>query len=177
MNKMKYLIPVISMTYFIFTPVMAEELQPQYFYGSALSHVDMLATPIQSEVKAKYVPSIFVGMGYEFNLGNDWIVEWDNSLNFSQANISPIDMPVAEYSTLTNVALWSDTKLKYTGLFEHASPFIKAGVGLIHVNYSVDGQSNNTWDTATNLQAGIEFELSEDSTISIGFGKPNYNKF
>lgn len=47
------------MTYFSFTPVMAEELQPQYFYGAAISQVDMLATPAQSKVSAKYVPSVF----------------------------------------------------------------------------------------------------------------------
>lgn len=174
---MKYLIPIITMTYFSFTPVMAEELQPQYFYGAALSHVDMLATPEQSKVSAKYVPTVFVGVGYEFNLDNDWKLEWNNSLNFSKANISAIEMSVPEYSALTNVGLWSHAKLKYTGLFNHASPFIKAGVGLVNVDYSLDGQANNTWDTATNLQAGIEFELSEGSTISIGFGKSSYNKF
>jgi opacity protein-like surface antigen len=176
MNKMKYLIPVITMTYFSFTPVMAEELKPQYFYGAAISHVDMLVTPAQSKVSAKYVPSVFVGVRYKFNLGNDWRVEWDNSLNFSEANISVIDMHVPEYSTLTNVGLWSHAKLKYTGLFDHASPFIKVGVGLVHVDYYFDGQSNNNWDTGTNLQTGFEFELSEGSSISIGFGKANYNK-
>lgn len=165
------------MAYFSFTPLIAEELQPQYFYGAALSHVDMLATPEQSAVRAKYVPSFFVGVGYEFNVGNDWRVEWNNSLNFSQAHISVIDMPVPEYSTLTNVGLWSHAKLKYTGLFDHVSPFVKAGVGLVHVDYSLDGESNNTWDTATNLQAGFEFELSGGSSISIGIGKPNYKKF
>lgn len=45
----------------------------------------------------------------------------------------------------------------------------------MNVDYSSAGQSNDTWDTATNLQAGIEFSLSEGSNISIG--KPNYNKF
>jgi opacity protein-like surface antigen len=177
MNEMKYLIPVITMTYFSFTAVMAEELQPQYFYGAAVSHVDMLAIPAQSKMSAKYAPSVFVGVGYELNLGNDWKVEWDNSLHFVHANISPIEMSVPEYSGLTNVAVWSHAKLKYTGLFDDVSPFIKTGVGLVNVNYSLEGQAYNTWDTATHLQAGIEFELSEGSTISIGFGKPNYNKF
>jgi opacity protein-like surface antigen len=176
MNKMKYLIPVITMAYFSFTPLMAEELQPQYFYGAALSHVDMLATPEKSKVSAKYVPTVFVGVGYEFNVGNDWRVEWNNSLNFSQANISVIDMPVPEYSTLTHVGLWSHATLKYTGLFDHASPFVKAGMGLVYVDYSLDGESNNTWDIGTNVQAGFEFELSQDATISIAIGKPNFNK-
>jgi opacity protein-like surface antigen len=177
MNNMKYLVPVITMTYFSFTPLMAEGLQPQYFYGVALSHVDMLATPEQSKARAKYVPSIFVGVEYDFNLGNDWRLEWNNSLNVSQANISAIDMPVPEYSTLTNIGLWSHAKVKYTGLFDHASPFIKAGVGLVHVDYSLDGESNSSWDTATNVQAGFEFALSEGATISIAVGKPNFNKF
>lgn len=165
------------MAYFSFTPVIAEELQPYYFYGAALSHVDMLATPEQSNVRAKYVPSVFIGMGYEFNISHDWKVEWNNSLNFSKANLSPIEIAVPEYSTLTNVGLWSHAKLKYTGLSEHASPFIRAGVGLVNVDYSLDGQSKNTWDTGTNLQVGFEFELSEDSTISIAVGQPDYNKF
>jgi opacity protein-like surface antigen len=174
---MKYLIPVISMAYFSFTPVMAQELQPQYFYGASLSHVDMLAAPKKSEINAKYVPSIFVGVGYEFDLDKNWQVEWNNSLNFSQANISLIETSTADYTALTNVDLWSHVKVKYNGLFDNASPFIRAGVGLVNVDYSLAGESKNTWDTATNLQVGIEFELSEGASIAIAFGKPDYNKF
>ncbi|MEP1446689.1 MAG: outer membrane beta-barrel protein [Paraglaciecola sp.] len=174
---MKTLIPVITMAYFSVTPLMAEEIQPQYFYGAALSQVDMLAAPEQSIVSAKYVPTIFIGMGYQFNLDNDWKLEWNNSLNFSKANITATEIPVPKYSVLTNVGLWSHAKLKYTGLFDHASPFIQAGVGIVNVDYSLNGQSNNTWDTATDLQAGIEFELSEGSTVSIGVGKSKYDKF
>ena len=165
------------MAYFSFTPAMAEELQPQYFYGASLSHVDMLATPKQSEVRAKYVPSIFVGVGYEFDLDKNWQVQWNNSLNFTQANISPIEISTPDYTALANVGLWSHVKVKFNGLFENASPFISAGVGLINVDYSLAGESKNTWDTATNLQAGIEFELSEGASIAIAFGKPDYNKF
>lgn len=177
MNKMKYLIPTITMAYFSFTPVVAEELQAQYFYGASLSHIDVLATPENSEIKAKYVPSIFVGVGYEFDIDNNWKVEWNNSLNFTQATISPIDISMPDYTTLTNVGLWSHARLKYTSLFDNVSPFIEAGVGLVNIDYSLAGQSNNTWDTGTSLQAGVEFELSEGSSISIGFGKPDYNKF
>jgi opacity protein-like surface antigen len=177
MNKMKYLIPVITMACFSFMPVMAEELQPQYFYGMSLSHVDMLATPRQSEVTSKYVPSIFVGVGYEFDIDKNWQVEWTNSLNFTQANIRPIEISIPDHTALTNVGLWSHVKLEYSGLFDNASPFVKTGVGLINVDYSLNGQSNNSWDTATILQAGIEFELSEGSSIEIAFGVPNYNKF
>ena len=79
---MKYLIPVITMAYCSFTPVMAEELQPQYFYGASLSHINMLAMPSQSEVRAKYLPSIFVGVGYKFDIDNNWQVEWNNSFEF-----------------------------------------------------------------------------------------------
>lgn len=177
MNKMKYLIPVITMACSSFMPVMAEELQLQYFYGMSLSHIDMLATPEQSEVTAKYVPSIFVGVGYEFDIDKNWQVVWTNSLNFTQANVRPIEISIPDYTALTNVGLWSHVKLKYNDLFDNASPFIKTGVGLINVDYSLNRQSNNSWDTATILQAGIEFELSKGSSIEIAFGSPNYNKF
>ena len=174
---MKYLIPVITLACFSFMPVMAEELQPQYFYGMSLSHVDMLATPEQSEVTAKYVPSIFVGVGYEFDIDKNWQVEWTNSLNFTRANVRPIEISISDHTALTNVGLWSHVKLNYNDLFDNASPFIKTGAGLINVDYSLNGQSNNRWDTATILQAGIEFKLSKGSSIEVAFGKPNYDKF
>ncbi|WP_340678525.1 outer membrane beta-barrel protein [Paraglaciecola sp.] len=174
---MKYLISTIALAYFNIMPLVAEELQAQYFYGASLSQVDVLAIPKQSDVRAKYVPTLFVGFGYEFNLSNDWKVEWNNSLNFAQANITPIEISEPHDSALTNVGLWSHTTLKYTGLFENASPFVKIGVGLVNVDYSLDGQSKNTWDTATEVQAGIEFELSGGASISLAVGRPNYNKF
>lgn len=174
---MKCLIPIITFAYFNITPLMAEESQTQYFYGASLSNFDVLAIPKQSDVSAKYVPTVFVGFGYEFNLGNDWKVEWNNSLNFAQTNITPIEILEQNYTALTNVGFWSHTTLKYTGLFDNASPFVKVGVGLVNVDYSFDGQSKNTWDTATEVQAGIEFELSGGASISLAVGKPNYNKF
>ena len=87
-------------------------------------------------------------------------------MNFTQANISSTDIGTPDYTALTNVGLWSDVKLKYNGLFDNISPFIKAGVGLVNVDHSLSGQSNNSWDTATHLQAGIEFELSEGAQHS-----------
>lgn len=174
---MKYLIPTITLAYFNITPLLAEELQAQYFYGASLSQVDVLAIPKHSEAKAEYVLGIFVGVGYDFNIGNDWKVEWNNSLNFAQADITPIEISESNYTALTNVGLWSHAKLKYTGLFENASPFIEAGVGLVNLDYSLDGQSKNTWNTGTEMKAGFEFELSSGASISIAVGKPNYNKF
>jgi hypothetical protein len=106
----------------------------------SLSYVDMLATLEQSEVTFKYVPSIFVGVGYEFDIDKNWQVEWTNSLNFTQANIRPIEISTPDYTALTNLGLWSHVKLEHDGLFDNASPFVKTGVGLINVDYSLNGQ-------------------------------------
>lgn len=174
---MKYMLVVATLMGVNSMQGVSEELQPDYFFGISLSDTNSLAKPHGTEVKAKYAPAVFVGLNYTFDVSPDWEVDWSHSLHFTQGSIALLDNPEAPYTNMTNVGLWSQAKLKYQGLFDEVSPFVQAGVGLVNVDYSLDGKSNNEWNTGTNFQAGFEFNLASDSSFSISVGKHHYDKF
>jgi hypothetical protein len=158
---------------------MATDNEYYKFVGLGLNHYDNLANLDLSHTEIDLVPEIFFGLGKKYQLNEDWqllneislhyakthfsgFVENDRANNFSQEQSFS-----GNYEAL---GLWATSRFNYVSLSEKVSPFIELAVGVVQTNHgTLFGEDKNN-DIAYKAITGLEFEVSNDITFSIGFG-------
>lgn len=95
------------------------------------------------------------------------------SIDYSQSNIELAAEDQTVSATIENSGIWLDTKLSYQSFHSSVNPFIEMSVGQVYGKYHALGHSHSDWQTGVKVSTGLEFTLSNDSTISLAVGHSN----
>lgn len=172
---MKLSVKVSAMATLLFTGATSAVEDPvYYFYGLSLSNVESLASPANGEFSAEIVPGITLGVGTEYRLNPEWVIESELSLDYSNTKFRFNAEPATAYDNLSNLGIWATSKLKREHLFANVSPFIELGVGKVNVHYDQQNESVNDWTTGTKALIGVEFDVTDLVTVSFAVGKNDY---
>lgn len=143
-----------------------------YEVSMGLLDKDFLVAPEQVHFTGKLTPSVSLGIGHTSQLAPDW--KWDNVISLTHAQTSRV-ASILENGELTggqldNTGIWLDSRIAYTGLFERVSPFVSVGVGKIYGQYNDTMLSRSGLETATRAFIGAEYQLTDDTSISLALG-------
>ncbi|MFC3093622.1 hypothetical protein DRW07_09100 [Alteromonas sediminis] len=69
-----------------------------------------------------------------------------------------------------SLGIWADNTLSYTGYADTVTPFITVGLGKVYSRFEQNQQALSDWSTGYKVVAGLKFDLSENSTLSVGVG-------
>ncbi len=147
--------------------------QPAQFYkfiNFGIEKSDFLFNSNSENIQSSWSPKIGLGIGYQFQLSENWLLENELSIDYSKANLTQTSFGESSYGQADSLGIWVKTRLKRQNLFANVSPFIELDAGLVNVDY----QLNNTIYKAI---AGLEFSLENDMKISIGMGISNNDNF
>jgi opacity protein-like surface antigen len=150
------------------------------FVGFGLSHYDNLANLALSETQIDLVPEVYFGVGKRYQLNNDWQLATEVSIHYAKAHFSGLaeNTSVNSFSAgqqtfsgnYDALGLWATSRFKYVSLSENVSPFIELAVGAVQTNHSTLFGEEKNQGLAYKAITGVEFEVANDMTLSIGFG-------
>jgi len=150
------------------------------FVSFGLIYNDGLGNLAPSRSEIDLMPEISFGLGKNYQLNEDWQLATEFSLQYAQTNFSVM----AEHENMKNfsqnqssfsgdyreVGLWATSRFKYVNLTENVSPFIELAVGVVQTNQAtLFGEEKNN-GIAFKAVTGLEFEVAQDMTFSIGVG-------
>ena len=160
-----------------FLPLSAQA-ETNHFYEVSLGVMDenFLAKPTDVTLDDPLIPSVSLGVGYEFPLSQDWQMQTALSLAHArsgrfvaQDSLQPFAQN-RQNADLENTGLWIDTRFKYTALFDGVSPFVSVGAGRVYGRYQDGINDISDWETGVRAFAGLEFEVSPDFSFSFALG-------
>lgn len=169
--KKKFLLSVLMPMSF----ASAAEWQPAYtFFGLGLVNTEQLLSQENMDFRTEFVPQIALGVGKEYRLDEDWILDSNLSVNWTQARFQFEHEQVSLLGTLENTGLWTTTRLIRKNWIDNMSPFIEFGLGMVRDNYDDFNDQENDWRGASKAALGVEFTLSDSASFSIALGKTSY---
>jgi len=150
------------------------------FVGFGLTHYDDLANLDLSHIEIDLVPEVSFGLGKNYQLNADWQLSTEISLHYAKAHFNGFVENESENSfsqeqqsftgNYEALGLWATSRFKYVSLSENVSPFIELAVGVVQTNHgTLFGEEKNK-GIAYKAITGLEFEIDNDMTLSIGFG-------
>lgn len=167
------------------------------FIGLGLGHNNYLSDSEQIKYSSAWTPSIAVGVGYHFDINENYSVDSELSIDYSQIDFTRQygNGAVFELSnensnatslnttTLNNngkvevFGLWATARLNRHNLFSSSfadiSPFVELSVGTIDLNANNNELFKNDRVTAYKAVTGVNFSFDNDMSISLGFGIAN----
>ena len=146
---------------------------PDFSIGFSFENENSLLLPKNAEATQHIVPKLSLLASIDKQLTTDWLLTTGVSLDYSQSKIDFTVNGNSINSTIENTGLWLDTKLTYQSFHESISPFVEVNVGKVYGTYHTMGQSHSDWQTGVKVSTGLEFTLSNDSTISFAVGHSN----
>jgi hypothetical protein len=158
------------------------------FVSVGLTHYGDLANLKLSNTEIDLVPEVAFGLGKKYHLNEDWQLSTEISVNYAKAhfsglvendNVSIMTQGQQSFSgNYESLGLWATSRFKYISLSENVSPFIELAVGAVQTNHAtLLGEEKNN-GIAYKAITGLEFEVANDMTFSIGFGlSDNDNSF
>ena len=160
--------------------VEANDDEPYKFVALNLTKYDSLKNVDLSHTSIDLVPEISFGLGKHYQLNEDWQVATEISLHYAKAHFSGLVEKTnvnnfsAEQQTFSGnydaLGLWATSRFKYVSLSENVSPFIELAVGAVQTNHGTLFGEEKNQDLAYKAITGVEFEVANDMTFSIGFG-------
>jgi hypothetical protein len=181
MMMKNYLKIIIACTAFAgsFT-AMATDDDTYKFVGFGLTHYDNLVNLDLSHSKIDLVPEVSLGLGKKYQLNEDWQLSVEVSLHYAKAHFSGF----LESNSVNNFSqeqqsfsgnyeasgLWATSRFNYVSLSEKVSPFIELAVGAVQTNHGTLFGEEKKQGFAYKAITGVEFEVANDMTFSIGFG-------
>jgi len=149
------------------------------FVGFSLAHYDDLANLSLSHTEIDLVPEISFGLGKNYQLNEDWQLATEISIHYAKAHFSGLventsDNTLSQGQAFSGnyqaLGLWATSRLKYLSLSENVAPFIELGIGAVQKNHAtLFGEEKNN-GIAYKVVTGLEFEVANDMTFSIGVG-------
>ena len=133
-----------------------------------------------SQIEVDLVPEISFGLGKHYRLNEDWQIASEVSFRYAKAHFSGLventhvsKLPQGQKNYSGNyqtLGLWATSRFKYVSLSESVSPFIEVAVGAVQTNHAtLFGEEKNN-AIAFKAVTGLEFEVANDMTFSIGVG-------
>jgi len=157
------------------------------FVGFSLAHYDGLANLSLSHTEIDLVPELSFGIGKNYQLNEDWQLATEASFHYARAHFSGLsdntdDNNLFQGQTFSGnyqaLGLWATSRVKYVSLSENVVPFIELAIGAVQTNHgTLFGEEKNN-AIAYKAVTGLEFEVANDMTFSIGVGfSDNDNNF
>lgn len=157
------------------------------FAGFSLTHYSGLANLELSKVDIDLVPEVSFGFGKKYQLNQDWELATEISLHYAKAQFSG----VVETDSLNNtfqeqqsfsgnyeaLGLWATSRFKYVSLSENVSPFIELGIGAVETNHGTLFGEETNHGLSYKALTGLEFEMDNDVSFSIGIGLSDNDNF
>jgi hypothetical protein len=150
------------------------------FVGFGLTHYDELANLDLSHTEIDLVPEVSFGLGKNYQLNEDWQLSTEVALHYAKAHFSglvenvDINNSSQEQQAFSGnyqaLGLWATSRFKYVSLSENVSPFIELAIGAVKTNHSTLFGEENNHGIAYKAITGLEFEVANDMTFSIGVG-------
>lgn len=180
-KSLTILVACLTLTPMVTSASAAEMNDDTYkFIGFGLTHYDDLENLELSNVDIDLVPEVFVGFGKNYQLNQNWQLATEISLHYAKAHFNGLventtdegfSMGKQEFSgNYEALGLWATSRFKYVGFSEKVSPFIELAVGAVETNHgTLFGEENNR-DISYKAVTGLEFEIDNDMTFSIGLG-------
>jgi hypothetical protein len=160
--------------------VVANDDEPYKFVALSLTKYDSLKNVDLSHTTIDLAPEISFGVGKNYQLNEDWQVATEISLHYAKAHFSGLvektsvnNFSVGQQTFSGNydaLGLWATSRFKYVSLSENVSPFIELAVGAVQTNHSTLFGEEKNQGLAYKAITGLEFEVANDMTFSIGFG-------
>jgi hypothetical protein len=161
-------------------PTLAADENSYTFVGFGLTHYNDLANLELSKVDIDLVPEVSLGFGKNYMLNQDWELSTEVSLHYAKAHFSGVidanDMNNTYQAQQTfsgnyeALGIWATSRFKYVSLSESVTPYIELAVGAVETNYGTLFGEEKDHGLAYKAVAGLQFEIANDVTFSLGFG-------
>ena len=149
----------------------SEKISP--FVSLGIAKTDYFESTENSQYHSSWSPVIGVGLGHELQLSENWSFESELRLDLSTASIRRDSSFGTDNTQLKTTSLWIVGKIKRDQLFENTSPFVSLELGRVNLDYQFDQETMNKNITAYKAIAGLEFDLENDMSVSVGVGMSN----
>jgi opacity protein-like surface antigen len=150
------------------------------FVGFGLSHYDNFANLAISETQIDLVPEVYLGVGQRYQLNDDWQLATEVSIHYAKAYFSGLAENVdanhlskelqVSSGNYQSLGLWATSRFNYVSLSDNVSPFIELALGAVQTNQSALFGEEKNQQIAYKAIAGLEFEVADKMTFSIGVG-------
>lgn len=115
------------------------------------------------------------GIGYEFNVADDWRLASELSVVYGNNTIRIEDESPIINQNLEQIGIWGSSRLNYDGFSDTLSPFVELGVGRMHTSFDDQHHSVSHWDTVTRAAVGLEYRFTEDFSFAFSVGTADSN--
>lgn len=153
----------------------AEDSQsPNFSFGVGLNNGNALLLPKNAEATDDLIPQFSMRAALDQDLNADWILSSGLSVEYANSDIkfTQQQSPLVQ-SNVKNTGIWLDSKLAYKSLADGVRPFVQVAVGKVHGSYQQNDTKHSDWETGYKIVTGLEFDLTEGSSLSIGVGSTN----
>lgn len=149
----------------------SDEIYP--FVSLGIAKTNYFESTDDYQYHSSWSPILGVGLDHELQLSENWSFESELRLDFSTASIRRGSSFGTDNTQLKTTGLWIAGKIKRDRLFENISPFVSVELGRVNLDYQFDQEAMNKNITAYKAIAGIEFDLENDMSVSVGVGMSN----
>jgi len=148
------------------------------FIGIDITKPERTLSQDNVSFKQNYGAKLNFGFGKVFQLNENWQLAPEISLNYLNTSINSIHIGQVHGSVdYQELGLTTSLKLKRINIFEDFAPFIEISTGIINSRYQHKSSHVKNSDVGFKATTGVDFNLSEGSTFSVGVGYSSFNDF
>lgn len=151
----------------------SEEFSPNYSLGISIENGNAMLLPQGAKLTQDFIPKFSLRAALDKQLNDDWLLSSGVSIDFSRSEFSLTSGDDVFLSDVENTGIWLDSTFIYQSMHQDIKPFVQFSAGKIYGSYQVNGTNQSDWETGYKVTTGLQFNLNNGHSISIGIGKSN----